>query len=704
MKKILTRTLTLVIALVLAIGAFSGCGLITTDTERDLNQTVATVDIGDVHTDYITKREIVAGYMSYGYYYVQSYGYTLSKAYATVLERLVQSTVIVQQAKVELGKYFMNKDNSETEFGKYFFENIKGKDAKSAEELFNGGVSEAEYKKASESGDYAKLASYLERYLTEYELAQAKYNVRKNIDSMIDSFVTDENDDEDEKEDETFTARAVPSKDEHTHDSDQEFNLKDKTPEDYDYKVAAATLGNEADWKAFQTQYKNEYDLNKHVYDNYTIDLSTTERKNGLSKAIKQLKKNGLIKDGENYSLEDKTGEDKGVLEYSYFRYMLKSQYESLIVSKYEKSLEAEVESKLGDKALKDQFIAEYNAQEQSYLSDYTAYETALEAATETSEVYCNPEFDFIDDNNKYGYVLNLLIGFNDEQTALLKELNSKAGISNKDKLKNREEMLKYLVAKDQRTTWVQSSYGTQGKDADDKFTTEFTFDDKYLLSDVAALKSYLGTAILAKELTDKDDSGVTTTKYSFENVYANGISYADFEENYLSLATLTKFEKKDGSEVRQLTENLEENVKIFKDLMYAFSTDTGCLGKDFGYLYSPKTSAKKYVPEFAEAAKNVVAKGAGAYTVVATDYGYHVILCTKQVENKNGEASNIYDALVKDNKEYNETKRDSILSDYVSKISNKMINQYVENNVKYVKDAYSDIITNDDDPSAKNN
>lgn len=707
MKKILTKTITLLVAIVLSIGAFAGCGIVTTNQDRDMNQVVASLSIGngnseqetdkaaDIHKDYILKKELVAGYMSYGYMYVQKYSYTVSKAYATVLDRLVQSNVVVQQAKIKLAQYYIdNKNNSELDgFAKDYIETMAKNNASAtkAEDIYNAGISEAEYEKLSKAGDYAKLAEYLELYLSEYEVAQAKYNVLSSISSMIKSYKTEEDTEENEKETITVTARTAPS--EHSHSKTLEIELKEERPEEYDKKVVIATLGEKVDQATIDkvNACETTYDLNKCLYDNYKLDLADNASKTALNKAIKQLKKNGVIGSDESHD----NGKQEDVVKYSYFQYMLKSQYESLIVTKYENQLkyDAEKQIKSGESALKQQFIAEYNSQAESYLSDYTAYETALNAATEEKGVYCNPY-------EGYGYVLNLLIGFTDEQTAVLKEQDSKAGISNADKLNNRAAMLNNLVAKDQRETWVKSSYGKAENDT-------FTFDSDYVLSGKSELMSYVGKALLKEAFDDKDDKGVEKTSYSFKGVYANAIAYSEFETEYLKLAGMNnyaKFDENDATTVHMAEGDLEENIKVFNDLMYAFSTDTGCLGKTYGYLYSPKTSATQYVPEFAAAAKAVVEAGEGAYTIVATQYGYHVILCTKKIA-KDESAEKVFEELMKAADEehgYSNTKVDSVLSDYITKISNRLVNSYIKK-AEYVSKAYSDLIESADDPATAN-
>jgi hypothetical protein len=64
-----------------------------------------------------------------------------------------------------------------------------------------------------------------------------------------------------------------------------------------------------------------------------------------------------------------------------------------------------------------------------------------------------------------------------------------------------------------------------------------------------------------------------------------------------------------------------------FNELMFAYSTDTGCLNTYMGYVVSPfKTN---YVPEFEYAAQWAVAQGAGTYVVCPSTYGWHIIYVT---------------------------------------------------------------------------
>ena len=74
--------------------AFTGCSLVQRNTERYLNRTVATA--GDIT---ISKQELVSAYNSYGYQYVQYYGYTGERAIKTVLDGLINRKIMLEEAK-----------------------------------------------------------------------------------------------------------------------------------------------------------------------------------------------------------------------------------------------------------------------------------------------------------------------------------------------------------------------------------------------------------------------------------------------------------------------------------------------------------------------------------------------------------------------------------------------------------------------------
>ena len=145
MKKRLIKLITLLLSVVIGIAGFSGCRLVTKNSDRDLDQVVATVNVNQ--EEYIYKKDLVMGYMNYGYLYVQYYGYTAKQTYNLIINNLIDNRIVVQVAYEEFEE---NADKDETK---------------------------------------AKYTP--ERYLSAEEITDAKYSAYKSINDMLDSYSED---------------------------------------------------------------------------------------------------------------------------------------------------------------------------------------------------------------------------------------------------------------------------------------------------------------------------------------------------------------------------------------------------------------------------------------------------------------------------------------------------------------------------------
>ncbi len=692
MRKILTKIVTLFLITVLSVTAFVGCALITTDTDRDMAQVVATVQIeDDITADHIHKIEMLSAFMSYGYMYVQQYGYTVEATYEMILQNLVQNKIIIQGARMALADKYNEKVGSD-DFLAYFIDNA------TATENLNASA-------ASMGEDYTvdelkRVVGELEKYLTPYEIAQAKHSIRTSINQLVETYAEDD-EEEEGKEDETFEARALPTVKEN--EAEYEYQLREENGDaelyeytDYDLDVAIAALKGVSGAEEALRACKDVWSLNKYVFDNYKIDLTGSNLK-AFNVAIQDLKKNGLIAQDEDPKVKENAD---NAMNYSYFLVSLKSQYESMIVSKYENSLVTENKAKLSQDKIWAQYQAELKAQKENYENNVTTYESALEAVTEETFVLCNPY-------EGYGYVANLLIGFSDEQAAALSAEQSRPGANAASINTKRDALLAQLKVKDQRESWVYSSYG-------DYANGEFSFDKKNFLSENSydKLGKFIGQVFVYDEegTVEENQDGVEETNWRFSNVIADSISFDTFVNDYVNALLGTSLTAVNGS--KGSIDLTEDKRDILDDLIYAFSTDPGSLGSYLGYAYSPFTSATTYVAEFAEAAKNVVAGGVGSYELVATDFGYHLIICTSKVaqgENEyadDAEGKALFlkhaygDGTVEADEEslaykYKELKLDSFVSTEISKVADKLINEKYEEEgvVTYNKKAYKDLI-----------
>ncbi len=118
-KHTLKKTAALLLSLGLTVGA-TGCNFLVVDSEADLKQIVATVDITDnlgKSTDFasvkagveklidnkglstdIPKRDLVAYFLNIGMTYVQSYGYSYEDTFNLLMDTLVNNKIMAQFA------------------------------------------------------------------------------------------------------------------------------------------------------------------------------------------------------------------------------------------------------------------------------------------------------------------------------------------------------------------------------------------------------------------------------------------------------------------------------------------------------------------------------------------------------------------------------------------------------------------------------
>ena len=167
MKRKLTTLICLIMATIMGLACLSGCNLITTNNDRDLNQVIATVDLGD-NEENIYKKDLIMQYLNYGYLYVQNYGYTLEKTYKLLFDNLITMRIMTQGAKQEFEKA---KEE-------YVLDNSKA------------------------VGDPL-------RYLTKEEVAEAKYGAYSSMNSLLDTVL----DNEEEKSQDSLieTIRTIPT-------------------------------------------------------------------------------------------------------------------------------------------------------------------------------------------------------------------------------------------------------------------------------------------------------------------------------------------------------------------------------------------------------------------------------------------------------------------------------------------------------------
>lgn len=683
MKKKLIRIVSLVMTAMLALGLFSGCslgifsdmGILVTDNQRDMQQVVAEVNLGKdktsleesfsllseelnstvadqldkvLTTDEIYKRDLVAYFMSYGYnYYSQNNSYTAT--FEQVMQDLVDRKIMSQFATVyylNAGEVLVDRDNVTIKDG---YVDVSGTDGMK----MNGEISLDGYLSAIEgkTGDEAAVAGY-SYLLTDAEIKYATYVIMVSVNSAIDSYEEDYIKAEDETTSSTET-RTTPTG-------------ANTLPDGY-----------------YPTKEDGSIDYAIYTGANSASECGKYEKKEGSTSYTRSRAYAQFIHAlRENYLIGEDEKDVTDVTALSYFTTELKSQLEQMLINKFYATLAYKAAQAMSATTLQESYQTLLNSQEAS--TESSSFTTTMDSLSDTSFVVYSPE------NRKFGFVYNILLPFNTNQTKLLDSIRYTDGTKEYYAARNTNAgLLSSVEAKDQRASWFNGSedysfeatgdyYKNAYNSAEGK-TNYLFFKDSYVENgegieryagkypfNGTAEKKDDGTYKLTYNLLDVDgfidemesyigyvteNSSVASGKY-YSGTLDNLAQWnaADKESSTFYSVTADYFPKDANGVIDQSaniyykgsvsnlgftadgaldkTTNSYKVISAVNELMFAYSTDTGCLNSYLGYSIAAKEEATSYVAEFEYAAQQAVNDGAGVgnYYVVATDYGWHII------------------------------------------------------------------------------
>ncbi|MBE7094076.1 MAG: hypothetical protein E7367_05280 [Clostridiales bacterium] len=656
----------LLLGLALTAGA-TGCDFIKTDSMKDLAQTVATVNIsaqlsddddtkdfvddlqavinlGGVETD-IPKRDLVSYFMSVGYTYVQSYGYTYTDTFNMLLDMLVSRKIVTQYAVV----YYLQKKDDQ---GQKILSVSKADDAENSCEAY------IEKEKAGKSGKELELlsahpeVSAMKYFLTEngakndlFEkvLYQMNSSINSTLDTAEKNFIFEATKDHDHGE-----VRTTPT---------------NVNTEKEDFYIAPKVNGTETmRYEVYTGLAAKENQGVPYGYEMLEGSTPTTRMK-AYNSFIGNLDENGLIKKDDNTSV---------LKEMDYYYVELASRLEQALIEKYTDDLIAEGEGELSKEYLSKRYNETKAAQQQAYEADASAFETAIDSLSDTNFVtYCPVD--------NYGFVYNILLPFSEEQNRLYAAEQARS-TDDTHLYAYRAQLLSNIQAKDLRTSWFNEhedenyafeaesgAYYLNGKNSnylffEDNLTNNERYEElnvyygqypfngtvtapdasksgKYeLKSNVLTIDSFLtemegyltyasGATITKNGVGDTDGDGVwesyvtDPSKYDYTDKKFNDYSQFIYYSGKVNVDSVN------AANYFNPTTNGYKAAAAFNELMFAYSTDTGCLNTYMGYAVSPFTTS--FVPEFEYAAQWAIAQGAGTYVVCPSTYGWHIIYVT---------------------------------------------------------------------------
>lgn len=733
-KHTLKKTAAIFLTLALTVGA-TGCSFITTDSAKDMARQVANVDIstylatvdgeeknqatalqtivseGGIST-VIPKRDLIAYFLNVGYQYVESYGYTYKDTFNMLMDTLVSRKIMTQYAMV----YYLQK----------------GLTAQGCLDYIDAELNAVKERVGETGREYVLLKAHPEVSAMKYFLTQGEGNDAETYDKAVYSLKKMLNDSLDSAE----TSFIHSTEETHNH-GEKRTTPTNVGTEKADYYVKSETVGGET--KSYEV-YTGRNALSE-CYGYEAVDGSTRmTRMKAYNRFLANLQSNNLLTKGDNTTK---------LVEMDYYYVELASQLEQALITAYTDALAKEGEGDLTNAEtgatsyLGKRYAEAKAAQKEAYDEDYAKFETAVGSLSDTTFALYAPQFGkevqsgIGDFTTKAGFVYNILIPFSQTQNDLFKAAEARTE-KDTDLYAYRTELLSGITAKDLRDSWFcEHEDENYAYEKDGKwyfFEDNFTQTDKY-----ESLSMYLGKYAYNGSVTKKDDGSFTTkaTKLPFYTAVDSDVDFLTEMENYLytaSGANVTggtyggyvtnpanysydqkKKEFTDYSEFvfyegkvdvgsvsldnyfvqGEFASAATKAAAAFNELMFAYSTDTGCLNTYLGYYVSPyKTS---FVPEFEFAAQYAISKGAGTFVVAPSTYGWHIIYVTYAYDAGDVYAGFDVNAIEDEGTFsyfYYEAMREARSSEFANVVQTDVLEQYnKEECVTLYKDAYKDLL-----------
>lgn len=723
------KTAAIVLALTATVGA-TGCNFIVTDSEKDLAQPVATVNISaqlrqdqdtkiknaansiqeliakDYLSDSIPKRDLVAAFLSTGYTYVQSYGYTYEETFNLLMDNLVNQKLLTQYAvayKLSTGTVTLQGCQA------YVDRELNQANQSSDKTLYNLYNNNREYLAmkyflTEDKTDADSMRSYNE---AEYSL---RYSINSSLDSAEQSYIT-------------------VDKDTHSHDATRTTPKNANAKETEYYPISGTEINYQVYTGRNDVEDCGEYEA---------LDGSTkTTRKKAYNAFLSNLQSYGLIGDDEDTA-------DVTKLDYYYME--LSGILGQMLVSEYAEDLEEEAIANFTSAEAIAEYNRIYEGQKAAYEADATAFDTAIDSISDTSFVLYGLE--------NFGFVYNILLPFSASQNLDYTAAKNKYGDDQEAIYKARRDILSGVQATDLREAWFCADnedehyaytstdyYGAAAESAEEKYlffenTKADRVDEYQALTQYYGKYAYNGTVEesdgeykFTPNKVDIDEfmeifegyieyasgasaTGAKNAVYSDDSLYINtDTKKTNYEKfvYYRGKVDLSNTNAKDyfykGSAETEDVNDAYAAIAAVNELMFAYSTDTGCLNTYMGYAVEPDKT--NFVTEFEYAAQQAVLGGVGSYVVVPSDYGWHIIYCSFAYNKKMtvGEDANVYDAKVygdyldaeKEKKGtfsnlFYESMKTNAATNAATNMQNKVLNDYKQSATRHTK-AYQDLL-----------
>ena len=375
-----------------------------------------------------------------------------------------------------------------------------------------------------------------------------------------------------------------------------------------------------------------------------------------------------------------------------------------------------------------DKYAEAFAQDKRSYGKNATAFASSMDSASATSFLTYAPINQDADGNDMiFGYVYNILLPFSTTQNVAYTEAKN-MGMTESMLFNARRNIGKQIQGEDLRSSWISKH---------DHANYSYTKDGNYYFfednngSKHEELKQYAGNYAFNGSVTEKEgeeEFEIKADKVSIDDfiknefegyinetlagtgAQASKLADSEWTSNYntndfyktddkgdevVDYDNFTYYKGKvNFTETQTAAGFFDETTQQYKalsavnELMFAYSTDTGCLNTYMGYSVSPYGT--NFVKEFEAAAQAVVADGVGSYAVCLTDFGWHIVYCSfsfnaeymgadNQVYGAYNHAEAVGDAKVEGSFSnlYYEYVKESAYTNYTSEVQNKALKKY---------------------------
>ena len=607
------------IILLLVFSFVAGCGLIETNYEKDMQRTIAYIGDADVYQDEIKKYEFVSYFMSSASNYLQN-GYTMEETVDELLNQMVYQRIVVQEIVSFLLQDFETDSN------------------KSAlrESLINNGFTYYRITGYVDSFDKSLINTDNEYSIFNYEKVTFNIKEEMTLKDILDpqditvkvvsvgagGMVKQTEENAKSSDMLTFLLRVYYGN--YQGITAQQFTAAmDNATNDFEtyYKALKSSSGFSSsagflekdgfsDYLAIQA-YNSVWSSQKSALDSIEeqlrkeLNIEAKEEEKTSSKSTRAIPKKDALERA--FTRPEPNEEEDSYLRQEAFKKFEKQIKDNQFGLTYEEFFEKQLKSELEQGLIKlyeivtirnqdideENFIERFNrilkSEQQQFNLSLNDYKTQLKGVDDTSFVLYNLDAGIV------GYVQHILLGINTDENKLINKQLTELKRKELDRvsyLSARRNIFNGVKVKDLREDMEDGNYD------EDRFPGYDAFSDHVYL-DIADF---------------------------YENKFK-----VDFGE----IATLT-------TDVYQTALTDETLFDKFQQYVYMYNTDPGMFNSSIGYLVlEPNTlnESKDYQPEFAKGSKDVIQKTFEArkdedydsyfYTMVATDFGWHIILCT---------------------------------------------------------------------------